>query len=160
LYIRVAPEVGFTGRRRSKRLGANRIATISEPCVTAAPAKAAASADHDGGDGTVAWWVLVAQDVADRLAVDPTVGLAEDEVKRQLDRYCPNELAKEPPPSAWEIARGQLSNPMNIVLILAAIASFAIDQIATTGVIVAVLVAFNVVEAGRPSPPTTIYLFI
>jgi Ca2+-transporting ATPase len=103
------------------------------------------SGDHDRVDGVdVAWWALIAQDVAERLAVDPTVGLADDEVKRRLDRYGPNELAQEPPPSTWEIARGQLANPMNIMLILVAIASFIIDQIAT-GVIVAALVTFNVV---------------
>jgi Ca2+-transporting ATPase len=102
------------------------------------------SGDHDGVGGDVAWWALTAQDVADRLAVESTVGLAEDEVQHRLDRYGPNELAQEPPPSTWEIARGQLANPMNIMLILVAIASFAIDQVAT-GVIVAFLVTFNVV---------------
>ena len=115
------------------------------PYPEAARANGAVSGDHDGVNGdNVAWWALMAQDVADRLAVDPTVGLAEDEVKRRLERYGPNELAQEPPPSILEIARGQLANPMNVMLILVAIASFAIDQIAT-GVIVAVLVTFNVV---------------
>jgi Ca2+-transporting ATPase len=42
------------------------------------------------------------------------------------------------------VARGQLVNPMNIMLIIVAVASFGIGQIAT-GVVVAALVTFNVV---------------
>jgi Ca2+-transporting ATPase len=44
----------------------------------------------------------------------------------------------------WVVARGQLSNPMNIMLIIVAVASFGIGQIAT-GVVVTALVTFNVV---------------
>jgi Ca2+-transporting ATPase len=61
-----------------------------------------------------------------------------------LLEYGPNELATEPPPSTWAIAREQLANPMNIMLIIVAIASFAIEQVAT-GIIVSFLVTFNVV---------------
>ena len=61
------------------------------PYPEADPANGVASDGHDGaGGGDVAWWALMANDVADRLVVDPTVGLAEDEVKRRLDRYGPN----------------------------------------------------------------------
>ena len=92
----------------------------------------------------VAWHALSASGVAERLVVDPAVGLPSDEVERRLRRFGPNELAKERPPSTWAIARGQLANPMNIMLIIVAVASFAIDQIAT-GIIVTFLVTFNVV---------------
>ena len=58
--------------------------------------------------------------------------------------YGPNELPTEPPPSTWTVARGQLVNPMNIMLLLVVAASFAIVQIATA-VVVLGLVTFNVV---------------
>ena len=41
----------------------------------------------------------------------------------------------EPPPSLWAVARGQLSNPMNIMLLIVVAASFAIVQIATALVV-------------------------
>jgi Ca2+-transporting ATPase len=89
------------------------------------------------------WWSLATDDTTGRLDVDPVNGLTSEEVQRRLDRYGPNEIAKEPPPSTWMIARGQLANPMNIMLIIVAAVSYAIDQI-PTGVVVTFLVSFNV----------------
>jgi hypothetical protein len=56
------------------------------------------------------WYSRVASDVAAELGVDPEWGLDAGEVERRLGEYGPNELPKEPPPSVWEVARGQLSN--------------------------------------------------
>src|ERR1700756_3891779 len=78
-----------------------------------------------------AWHSQSAQEVAAELDVDPERGLNADEVERRLSKYGPNELPKEPPPSVWEVARGQLSNPMNIMLLIVSVASFAIGQIPT-----------------------------
>jgi len=89
------------------------------------------------------WHAMSAGEVAAQLAIDPAGGLSGEEAQRRLQQYGPNQLPNEPPPSVWQIARGQLSNPMNIMLILVAIASYAIDQIAT-GLIVTFLVSFNV----------------
>ena len=91
-----------------------------------------------------AWYSKSADDVAAELGVDPERGLDAGEVKRRLDQYGPNELAKEPPPSVWEVARGQLSNPMNIMLLIVAVASFVVGQV-PTGIFVVGLVTFNVV---------------
>lgn len=92
----------------------------------------------------VAWHALPGQEAAERLGVDLDQGLSEPEVERRLAQYGPNELPAEPPPSRWAVARGQLSNPMNIMLLIVCVASFAITQIATA-VVVLGLVTFNVV---------------
>ena len=86
----------------------------------------------------------VVERCGDRLEVDPGAGLSDDEVQRRLAQYGPNELATEPPPSVWVVARGQLSNPMNIMLLIVSVASFVIGQ-AATGLFVLGLVTFNVV---------------
>ena len=44
----------------------------------------------------------------------------------------------------WVVARGQLSNPMNIMLLIVAVASFVVGQV-PTGIFVLGLVTFNVV---------------
>src|SRR5262252_6878646 len=98
--------------------------------------------EHPAQDA--AWYNLPAEDVATAMGVDPEQGLATDEVQRRLARYGPNELPSEPPPSMWVVARGQLANPMNIMLLIVFVASFAIAQVAT-GVVVLGLVTFNVV---------------
>jgi Ca2+-transporting ATPase len=121
---------GLSGRRGSPPPTA---ASSSET----APVRAAAADD-------TTWHALTAEDVAARLTVDPAIGLSAEEADRRLLEFGPNELAREAPPSTWAIAREQLSNPMNIMLIIVAIASFAIDQVAT-GIIVTFLVSFNVI---------------
>jgi P-type Ca2+ transporter type 2C len=90
------------------------------------------------------WYALSPQDVVARLSVDAERGLDPDEVTRRIAQYGPNEIAAEPPPTLWEVARGQLANPMNIMLLIVSIASFSIGQV-PTGVIVLALVTFNVV---------------
>src|SRR5690242_13499089 len=102
----------------------------------------------DGADQEQPWYSLAAADVAARLGVEPDAGLEPAMVDDQLARYGRNELPTEPPPSAWQVARGQLANPMNIMLILVGLASFGIGQIAT-GIVVAGLVTFNVVMGSR-----------
>ena len=75
---------------------------------------------------------------------DADKGLTVAEAERRLAEYGPNELPTEPPPSMWVVARGQLVNPMNIMLLMVVAASFAIVQIATALVVLG-LVLFNVV---------------
>ena len=94
----------------------------------------------------IVWYALPADEVASRLDVDPQRGLDAEEVQRRLAEYGPNELPTEPPPSKWVVARGQLGNPMNIMLLIVGVASFLINQIAT-GFVVSALVTFNVLMA-------------
>ena len=91
-----------------------------------------------------AWHSLPAAEVATRLSVDVEQGLNQAEAAKRLSSYGPNELPSEPPPSVWQVARGQLSNPMNIMLLITAVLSFVIGQVAT-GLFVLGLVTFNVV---------------
>src|SRR5215470_15257067 len=94
--------------------------------------------------GGLTWYALSAQDVTAQLGVDADTGLTVAEVERRQAEYGPNELPKEPPPSMWVVARAQLANPMNIMLLLVVVASFAIVQVATALVVLG-LVLFNVV---------------
>jgi Ca2+-transporting ATPase len=92
----------------------------------------------------VDWYALDVAEVTARLGIEPERGLSGGEAQQRLAEYGPNQLPTEPAPSLWQVALGQLSNPMNIMLVIVAIASLSIGQIAT-GVLVALLVTFNVV---------------
>jgi Ca2+-transporting ATPase len=94
------------------------------------------------------WYALEPAAALEQLSVHPDRGLDADEAERRLGTYGPNQLTTEPPPSIWSVALGQLSNPMNIMLIIVAVASLAIGQVAT-GIFVALLVTFNVVMGSR-----------
>jgi Ca2+-transporting ATPase len=89
-----------------------------------------------------------APEVARELEVDASTGLAPDEVERRLAQYGPNALPTEPPPSLWTVAKAQLTNPMNIMLLIVSIASFGIGQVGT-GLFVLGLVTFNVVAGSN-----------
>ena len=95
-------------------------------------------------DAETNWYSLSADVVVERLDTDSEQGLAAAEVQRRLAQYGRNEIATEPPPMLWQTAKGQLLNPMNIMLFVVAVASLAIGQVAT-GIVVGLLVAFNVV---------------
>ena len=94
--------------------------------------------------GPVPWYTMSAEAAAERLGVSPERGLDADEVTRRLAEYGRNELPTEPPPSRWEVARGQLSNPMNVMLAIVGVASLVIGQVATAAVVLG-LGTFNVV---------------
>ncbi len=96
------------------------------------------------GTPRAAWHSLSAADAAAQLGVDPERGLEAAEVEQRIGRYGRNELPKQPAPKLWTVARGQLSNPMNIMLLLVAVASFIVGQV-PTGIFVLALVTFNVV---------------
>jgi Ca2+-transporting ATPase len=92
----------------------------------------------------LALYSVPAQAVAGQMGVNPDDGLDAGEAERRLAEYGPNALPVEPPPGLWTIARGQLMNPMNLMLLFVCAASFAIVQIATALVVLG-LVTFNVV---------------
>ena len=97
---------------------------------------------------TPAWYAISAEDVATRLDGRSRPGIERRRAGGRLAEYGPNQLTTEPPPSLWAVALGQLSNPMNIMLAIVAVASIAIGQVAT-GIFVALLVTFNVVMGSR-----------
>jgi Ca2+-transporting ATPase len=92
----------------------------------------------------IAWYAVPTQDAARRLNVEPDRGLEDYEATRRLAEHGPNELPKERPPSRWAVARGQLLNPMNIMLLIVGAASIAIGQV-PTAIVVLALVTFNIV---------------
>jgi Ca2+-transporting ATPase len=88
------------------------------------------------GSSERAWYALSLEETASELGIDVGLGLDDSEVKQRQEQYGLNQLPVEPPPSLWVVARGQLANPMNIMLIIVSVASFAIGQIGT-GIFVA-----------------------
>src|ERR1700750_1210941 len=81
--------------------------------------------------GGLTWYALSAQDVTTQMGVDADSGLTGAEVERPQAGTGAHRLATEPPPSVWVVAREQLMNPMNIMLLIVVAASFALVPIAT-----------------------------
>src|SRR4051812_8470318 len=75
------------------------------------------------GSAPEAWYSMTGDAVIERLTTDIDAGLTAAEVSARLAQYGPNALVAEPSPSLWSLAQAQLTNPMNIMLIIVAIAS-------------------------------------
>ncbi|MGB5169244.1 MAG: cation-translocating P-type ATPase [Acidimicrobiia bacterium] len=92
---------------------------------------------------STSWYALSAGEAVDELGTDAEHGLNADDVQARLARFGANVIATEPPPTLWDMAKSQLANPMNIMLLIVSIASFVIGQVAT-GAVVMALVMLNV----------------
>ena len=64
-----------------------------------------------------------AEDVAKALNVDSAQGLSEEEAKRRLAKFGPNELASAPPVPKWKKFLAQFQDPLVYLLIAATIIS-------------------------------------
>jgi P-type Ca2+ transporter type 2C len=89
-----------------------------------------------------------AAEVAASLGTDTASGLSAADAAQRLERFGPNEITSEAPPSVWAVAFGQFRNPMNIMLVAVVVVSFAIGEV-STGILVGLLILLNVVLGSR-----------
>ena len=94
------------------------------------------------------WYALDSTDVEGALGVRVESGLSAAEAGARLERDGPNALPVEQPPSGLHRLLGQYRSYMQIILVAAAIVSFAIKQW-TTAVALLVISLFNAVVGLR-----------
>jgi Ca2+-transporting ATPase len=82
------------------------------------------------------------------LGVDVGEGLSTAEASARARSFGLNEITREKPPSAVQIAAAQLRDPMNIMLIAVSVVSILIGEISTAA-IVGVLILLNLVLGTR-----------
>jgi Ca2+-transporting ATPase len=100
------------------------------------------------GDTDQPWFTLGADAVVAALGTDAERGLGRGEAAERLDRYGPNRITGEKPPSPWAVALQQLRDPMNIMLIAVVAVSAIIGEF-STAIIVGLLILLNVVLGSR-----------
>ena len=98
--------------------------------------------------GSEAWFAQDEAAVVAALETDAAQGLTQAEAAARLARDGPNEITGEKPPSVWQVALEQLREPMNIMLVAVTAVSFAIGEV-PTGILVALLIALNIVLGSR-----------
>ena len=87
-------------------------------------------------------------DGAGALVTDLARGLLGEEARRRLDRFGPNRITGERPPSIVQVALLQLRDPMNLMLVAVTVVSVLIGEV-STGLIVALLIVLNIVLGTR-----------
>ena len=96
-------------------------------------------------DDLIDWYRLSADDVCQRLDVDPAVGLTTAEVEARRQRYGSNKLAEEAKEPAWKTFLRQYRDLMQLVLVGAALVSIVALQEVSTGLVVLGLTVLNAV---------------
>ncbi|MCX6364790.1 MAG: HAD-IC family P-type ATPase, partial [Actinobacteria bacterium] len=106
-----------------------------------------------GTEGKAArWYALSADDAAGKLGVDPAKGLSAAKAAELLQKNGPNELPAEKAVPGWKRFLGQYSSYMQILLLIAGVASLAIGQLSTGAVLILLTVVNAVVglrQAGK-----------
>jgi Ca2+-transporting ATPase len=104
--------------------------TTSTPTVTSQP-----------GKGPV-WHTLSIEDASREQGVDTATGLSQTEAERRLKQFGPNAFTAEQKESGIAAFLRQYRDPMQILLLVAAIASFIIQEW-STALLLVVLTLFN-----------------
>ena len=104
--------------------------TTSTPSATSAP-----------GQGP-AWYILSIEDALQEQGVDAATGLSQAEAENRLKQYGPNAFTAEQKEPGWRAFLRQYQDPMQILLLVAAIASLVIKEWSTALLLVA-LTLFN-----------------
>ena len=91
------------------------------------------------------WWGLPATEVAERLGVDPAVGLSSQEAADLLAQHGPNALPVEKSARDWQRFLQQYMSYMQMILLGAAIVSLAIQEWSTAALLILITVVNAVV---------------
>ena len=91
------------------------------------------------------WHTSEPDEVTAALTVDPAQGLDEGAVAERLDRHGPNALAEPAAVPLWRRILALLTEPMTVVLIIAAAVSAVVSRELKTPVVILAVVTFNAV---------------
>lgn len=86
------------------------------------------------------------------LEVDSDKGLSNSEAKSRLEKYGPNEFTKQEKGSIWDDIKDALTEPMMIILLIAAVVSAIIGEFQDAiGIVcaVAIGIAIGIVTEGK-----------
>ncbi|MEA1977728.1 MAG: HAD-IC family P-type ATPase, partial [Chloroflexota bacterium] len=91
-------------------------------------------------NGEDIWHVLEATEIVHALQTSPKQGLSEEEARRRLEQFGPNELEEAEKPSLFRLILEQFKNFIVIVLIVAALAAALLGDYIEAAAILAIVV--------------------
>ncbi len=95
-----------------------------------------------------AWYAATPEEVAKRLDVDPAQGLSAAKAAELLQKNGPNALPAEATVPGWKQFLAQYRSYMQIILVVAAVASILIGEVAT-GIAVLAITGLNALGGMR-----------
>jgi Ca2+-transporting ATPase len=94
-------------------------------------------------DTDIRWHTLPPDEVARALDVDPEAGLPSSTALSRLTDDGPNALERAPARPVWRRVLGMLTEPMTVVLIVAALVSLLVSGEVETPIVILVVVVLN-----------------
>ena len=91
------------------------------------------------------WYQKSIEEVAQAFGVDPGVGLSSAEAKQRLDKYGPNEMAEAPEAPGWQKFLAQYKDFMQVILLIAGLASIIFVRDIGTGLLLILLTVANAI---------------
>jgi Ca2+-transporting ATPase len=89
---------------------------------------------------TETWYSMTKDEVVEAFSSDISFGLTDNEAKIRLEKHGSNELREEPAPGSLSLILAQLKEPLVIILMIAAVVSFAVGEWQDSLVILAIVV--------------------
>jgi len=89
------------------------------------------------------WYQKKANEVAQQSEVNPSIGLNSAEAKQRLDKYGPNRMADAPEVPGWRKFFTQYKDFMQIILLVAGLASIILVRDVGTGLLLILITVFN-----------------
>src|SRR3989337_712777 len=86
------------------------------------------------------WHSMAVGPVLKEIDTDPHQGLSEEEARRRVERYGPNELRKEERASPFALFLHQFKNTLIVILLVATVLSALVGEIVDAGIILAIVV--------------------
>ncbi len=86
------------------------------------------------------WYQRSPEEVVDHWQTDPDDGLTDDEARRRLEKYGPNEVETGRTTPWWRILIKQFLDPLIYILVLAALVALYFQEYVDAGVIAAILI--------------------
>jgi Ca2+-transporting ATPase len=86
------------------------------------------------------WYQLETDQVIENLQTNPQDGLSDEEARKRLEKYGPNELVEKGGRNPWLILWDQMKELMVVVLLVAAIVSLLLGEYSDAIIILAIVI--------------------
>ncbi|SDC56727.1 Ca2+-transporting ATPase [Sanguibacter gelidistatuariae] len=106
---------------------------------------ASAADQRPDAEAGTPWHTLTPDDAATVLDVDPVTGLSTAEARRRLGETGANQLDEPPAAPVWRKVLALLTEPMTVVLVIAAVISALVSHELETPLVILAVVIFNAV---------------
>lgn len=104
--------------------------------------------DEPHSESLANYWTLAVEEVARRLECEPT-GLTSEEAGRRLKSFGRNDIGEPDQLSRWRVLWSQISSPLQLLLVFAAVASVVTGQWTDAAIVLSIVIVSSAIGYSR-----------